>query len=73
MPPRSLPEAGSVMPIEAMTSPEAIFGSQACFYSDSTVLAAQGAGCPSYEHALSQLPYAVLGAGISAIGFLVIA
>jgi Na+/H+ antiporter NhaC len=49
------------------------FGSQACFYSDSTVLAAQGAGCPSYEHALSQLPYALLGAAISAIGFLIIA
>ena len=49
------------------------FGSQACFYSDSTVLAAQGSGCPSYEHALSQLPYAMLGAGISAIGFLLIA
>jgi tetracycline resistance efflux pump len=48
------------------------FGSQACFYSDSTVLAAQGSGCPSYEHALSQLPYALLGAGISAIGFLII-
>jgi Na+/H+ antiporter NhaC len=48
------------------------FGSQACFYSDSTVLSAQGSGCPSYEHALSQLPYALLGAGISAVGFLVI-
>jgi Na+/H+ antiporter NhaC len=48
------------------------FGSQACFYSDSTVLAAQGSGCPSYEHAVSQLPYALLGAGISAIGFLIV-
>ena len=48
------------------------FGSMACFYSDSTVLAAQGSGCPSYEHALSQLPYALLGAGISAVGFLLI-
>ena len=48
------------------------FGSQACFYSDSTVLAAQGSGCPSYEHAMSQLPYALLGAAISAVGFLII-
>ncbi|MEH6587377.1 MAG: Na+/H+ antiporter NhaC family protein [Halioglobus sp.] len=48
------------------------FGSMACFYSDSTVLAAQGSGCPSYEHALSQLPYALLGAGISAVGFILI-
>ena len=28
---RSLPPSGSVMPIEAMTSPEAILGSQRCF------------------------------------------
>lgn len=49
------------------------FGSQACFYSDSTVLAAQGSGCPSYDHALSQLPYALLGAAVSALGFFLIA
>ena len=48
------------------------FGSQACFYSDSTVLAAQGSGCPSYEHALSQLPYALIGAAIAATGFLIV-
>lgn len=38
------------------------FGSHACFYSDSTVLSAQGAGCRTYDHAITQLPYAVLGA-----------
>jgi len=48
------------------------FGSQACFYSDSTVLTAQGAGCAPYEHAITQLPYALLAAGISAVGFLLI-
>ncbi|MFT5484209.1 MAG: tetracycline resistance efflux pump, partial [Halieaceae bacterium] len=48
------------------------FGSQACFYSDSTVLTAQGSGCGSYEHAMSQLPYALIAATISAIGFLLI-
>lgn len=48
------------------------FGSQACFYSDSTVLTAQGAGCSPYEHAITQLPYALLAAGISAVGFLLI-
>jgi tetracycline resistance efflux pump len=49
------------------------FGSQACFYSDSTVLTAQGAGCAPYEHAITQLPYALLAAVISAVGFLLIA
>ncbi|MEH6593399.1 MAG: Na+/H+ antiporter NhaC family protein [Halioglobus sp.] len=48
------------------------FGSQACFYSDSTVLTAQGAGCAPYEHAITQLPYALLAAAISAVGFLLI-
>lgn len=47
------------------------FGSHACFYSDSTVLSAQGAGCQTYEHALTQLPYALLAASIAAIFFFV--
>ena len=38
-----------------------------------TVLTAQGAGCAPYEHAITQLPYALLAAGISAVGFLLIA
>ena len=49
------------------------FGSHACFYSDSTVLSAQGAGCRTYDHALTQLPYAVLGALMAALLFLVTA
>ena len=47
------------------------FGSHACFYSDSTVLSAQGAGCQTYEHALTQLPYALLAASIAAIFFFI--
>ena len=49
------------------------FGSHACFYSDSTVLSAQGAGCKTHEHALTQLPYALLGAVITATLFTVVA
>ncbi|MCR8922861.1 sodium:proton antiporter [Dasania sp. GY-MA-18] len=45
------------------------FGSQACFYSDSTVLSAQGSGCGTLDHALSQLPYVLIAAGVSALGF----
>jgi len=47
------------------------FGSHACFYSDSTVLSAQGAGCDTYQHAITQLPYAILSASIAAICFFV--
>ncbi len=49
------------------------FGSHACFYSDSTVLSAQGAGCRTYDHAITQLPYAVLGAVVAAIGYIIAA
>lgn len=41
------------------------FGSHACFFSDSTVLAAQGAGCSPMSHAFTQIPYAILGAVIT--------
>ncbi len=49
------------------------FASHACFYSDSTVLSAQGAGCKTHEHALTQLPYALLGAVITATLFTIVA
>ncbi|MEC8327485.1 MAG: Na+/H+ antiporter NhaC family protein [Pseudomonadota bacterium] len=49
------------------------FGSQACFYSDSTVLAAQGSDCNLVSHAVTQLPYALLAAAIAFIGFLLLA
>lgn len=49
------------------------FGSQACFYSDSTVLAAQGSGCNLMSHALTQFPYAFIAAVLAFVGFIVIA
>ncbi|GGI88557.1 sodium:proton antiporter [Shewanella gelidii] len=48
------------------------FGSQACFYSDSTVLAAQGSGCNLMSHAVTQLPYALIAAFVAFVGFLLI-
>jgi Na+/H+ antiporter NhaC len=49
------------------------FGSQACFYSDSTVLAAQGSGCNLISHAITQLPYTLIAAGLAFVGFILIA
>ncbi|RTE64822.1 sodium:proton antiporter [Amphritea opalescens] len=43
------------------------FGSHACFFSDSTVLSSQGSGCTPMQHALSQIPYALIGAVIAFI------
>ena len=49
------------------------FGSHACFYSDSTVLASQGSGCGVMEHALSQFPYALTAALLSAAALTILA
>ncbi len=46
------------------------FGSHACFFSDSSVLAAQGAGCSPMAHAFTQFPYALLGA-IASVGIFI--
>ena len=50
----------------------AAFGSHACFFSDSTVLAAQGAGCSPMAHAMTQLPYTALGATLSFVLFIIL-
>ena len=69
-----------VMPLgEAMNVPTALtigallsassFGSHACFYGDATVLSAQSSGISVMEHALTQLPYALIAAAIAAVGY----
>ncbi|WP_116474152.1 Na+/H+ antiporter NhaC family protein [Zobellella maritima] len=47
------------------------FGSHACFFSDSTVLSAQGAGCNTMDHALTQLPYALIGGALTLTALLI--
>ena len=49
------------------------FGSHACFYSDATVLTAQASGCTPMQHALTQIPYALIAAAITIAGFLMLA
>ncbi|EAQ97934.1 Na+/H+ antiporter NhaC family protein [Congregibacter litoralis] len=48
------------------------FGSHACFYSDATVLTAQATGCTPMQHALTQLPFALIAAAIAAVGYLAV-
>jgi Na+/H+ antiporter NhaC len=48
------------------------FGSHACFYSDATVLTAQASGCTPMQHALTQIPYALIAAAITIAGFLML-
>lgn len=47
------------------------FGSHACFYSDATVFTSAVTKIDNMDHALSQLPYCLLGAGLSVIAYLV--
>ena len=47
------------------------FGSHACFYCDATLLSSNSAGIDNMEHAVSQLPYVMIAAMLSIVGFLI--
>ncbi|MDO4491736.1 MAG: Na+/H+ antiporter NhaC family protein [Lachnospiraceae bacterium] len=47
------------------------FGSHACFYADATVLSSQSSGIDNLDHAMSQLPYVGIAAGIASICFFI--
>jgi Na+/H+ antiporter NhaC len=67
-------QMGTPLPIVigAMMS-AAAFGSHACFYSDSTVLAAQASEVDVMDHALTQLPYVLISALIALLAWLALA
>ena len=46
-----------------------VFGSHICFYSDATVLTSAACGCDNFKHALSQMPYGIMAAILSFIGY----
>ncbi|MDD3169829.1 MAG: Na+/H+ antiporter NhaC family protein, partial [Eubacteriales bacterium] len=48
-----------------------VFGSHVCFYSDATVLTSAATGCNNFDHALTQAPFGILAAILSAICFLI--
>ena len=60
-----------MLPTLAAIVSGASFGSHACFYSDATVITSAIAKIENTEHAFSQFPYALLGAGVATIGFLI--
>ena len=49
----------------------AVLGSHACFYSSATVLTSSCCKIQNMDHALSQLPYAILTAVLSVISYLI--
>lgn len=48
------------------------FGAHACFFSDATILASQGAECNNYAHAITQLPYAFISFSVSCVIYLIL-
>jgi len=48
-----------------------VFGAHICFYADATVITSSACGCDNIRHSVTQLPYGLLGAALSAILFLV--
>ena len=47
------------------------FGSHCCFYSDATILSSAASGCNNFDHAITQMPYALLCAAASLVIFLI--
>lgn len=63
-------DASMPLVIGAVMSASA-FGCHACFYGVTTLLSAQGSECTTMQHALTQLPYVLIGAVFSIIMFLI--
>jgi len=49
----------------------AIGGSHCCFYSDTTILTAAATGCDNFRHAITQIPFSVIGSVTAMICFLI--
>lgn len=48
------------------------FGAHACFFSDATILASQGAECNNYAHGITQLPYALISFSVSCVVYVML-
>ncbi len=49
-----------------------VFGSHVCVASDATICTSAATGCENFQHTISQMPYAMLAAGLTAITYLVV-
>ena len=48
-----------------------VWGSHICFYSDATILTSAACGCDNFRHAITQVPYGIMGMILSIIAFAV--
>ncbi|WP_174728377.1 Na+/H+ antiporter NhaC family protein [Mesobacillus harenae] len=61
-----------ILPAMAAVLAGAVFGDHCSPISDTTILSSTGAGCNHIDHVMTQLPYALISAGIAAVGYLVL-
>ncbi|GLP96686.1 Na+/H+ antiporter NhaC family protein [Paraferrimonas sedimenticola] len=61
-----------MLPMLSAVLAGAVFGDHCSPISDTTILSSTGAGCHHIDHVTTQLPYALMVAGISLVGYLVL-
>ncbi|GLB59710.1 Na+/H+ antiporter NhaC family protein [Cytobacillus sp. NCCP-133] len=61
-----------LLPAMAAVLAGAVFGDHCSPISDTTILSSTGAGCNHIDHVMTQLPYALISAGIASVGYLII-
>lgn len=69
--PLAIAVGGNVLLVLGAVVSGGVFGSHACFYADATVLSSSTCDIDNISHAATQFPYALLGAAIATIGFVV--
>lgn len=62
--------ANTTLVVSAVLS-AGVFGSHICFYSDATVITSSATGCNNFDHAVTQAPFGLLCAAVSALLFLI--
>lgn len=55
----------------AATVAAGTMGQHCCFYSDGTILVSAATGCDNIRHAVTQLPFALISAGLASAAFLI--
>ncbi|ASK61109.1 sodium:proton antiporter [Virgibacillus phasianinus] len=61
-----------LLPMLAAVLAGAVFGDHCSPISDTTILSSTGSNCDHMDHVTTQIPYALLAAGLSGLGYLVL-
>ena len=69
--PLAIAVGGNILLVLGAVVSGGVFGSHACFYADATVLSSSTCNIDNISHAVTQLPYALIGATIATLGFVV--